>query len=125
MGIMLAGLISALIMPIKEDGPEVLLENELWRVVYAFPILMLILVMLVIYFFFPNPSLLDELNHGKIEVADELIKKIYGVQDASSIRQDQMKHISNGVAESISLKVAFTDSKYRRAHWNSLIVCLF
>ena len=48
MGIMLAGLISALIMPIKEDGTQVLLANELWRVVYAAPILMLILVMLVI-----------------------------------------------------------------------------
>jgi hypothetical protein len=81
--------------------------------------------MLTVYLFFPHPSLLDELKLGNTEIADGLIKRIYGVSDATSIRADQMKNVSGGIAESISLWVAFTDKKYRRAHWNSFILCWF
>ena len=122
---MLAGLVSALMMPITADGPQVLLANEAWRIVFGGSIVMQVLVIVSVYLFFPNPSLFDELKSGNFETADSLIKKIYGVTDASLIRAELLKNIPDGAAESISLCTAFTDKQYRRAHWNSFILCWF
>ena len=61
-GIMLAGLVSSAIVPVREDGIEILFEDQSWRIVYGFPIMLELLIIAVVCVFFPYPSIQDELK---------------------------------------------------------------
>ena len=56
-GIFYSGVISALFLPLKEDGEELLLVNTTWRIVWAWPILNHAIFLSIAFTFFQNPSL--------------------------------------------------------------------
>ena len=56
-GIFLAGLVQALCLPMADDGDEALQQNESWRIVFGFSIIVELLVVILGLTVFKAPSL--------------------------------------------------------------------
>jgi hypothetical protein len=88
-------------LPRSEAGFEVLSANESWRVIYGILIAFNVLLTLLSFCIFPNPSIKDNLKNGEINKADSLINLFYSFPSDSD-REMLKKEIYNPEAATVT-----------------------
>ena len=74
--------ISTEIIPLEENGKEGMLNDQNWRWVFGFSIILNFVSILIVFFIFPNPSLKDHLKTLNNEESIKELSKIYITDDS-------------------------------------------
>jgi hypothetical protein len=121
-------------LPSDVDGADVMKQDERWRIVFGFNILLNIYGIIIVSTLFREPSLKDFLRReeGNKENLYRELKKIYIPLRNQSIVLDQIASDltkeathDNDEGEQVSWLEAYTSEKYRLTHWNSFLLALF
>ena len=76
---------TAVILPKDEASTEVLAQNTSWRYIYAFPILLYLLVLIGLFLFVPTDTPKYYLIQGDREKAAEVVRRIYKCADQAEV----------------------------------------
>ena len=126
-GGMFINVLSANIIPLQEEGPEKLQNDQNWRIVFGFPIILEVMALFFLFFFFPNPSLKDSLRILPDEEAKRELSKIYKLEnpeDFSLLKAKLLAETSDDQTEEISQREAYCGKKYRCSSWNAIALTI-